>query len=334
MKINKLNWTIQELIDNKSDINPKPQYQRTEVWTLERKQKLIDTIIKGYDLPKFYVRRFVNPPDGYIYEVADGQQRMKAIWSFLAGEYGLGKKKSETFFNDFNDVEKTAILNFELSFSEIYEAEDKEINELFARLQQGVSLNPAELRNAIPSIFGTELKKLLSNSFFASSKIIDKRFTHQEYLDHVASLYYYHNNKHLKAKAMSELYVELSEDDSKEKVKELITKLKVSLNVLEKVNGHIPGYFKNKWAFVDIMNFISDKLNAGLKINTEKLALSFKKFEDSRLKYTGKPQILLDKDGANFDPELYKYINAFSKDGALKGNVEKRLEVLNNKLSI
>ncbi|WP_113638508.1 DUF262 domain-containing protein [Nubsella zeaxanthinifaciens] len=338
MKKQNLTWRIQDLVDERKSINPKPQYQRTEVWTLSRKQKLVDSIIKGFDLPKFYLRRFEDHPSGYIFEVTDGQQRMRAIWDFVDNIYKLGETKigdvklNGLTFSELSQEIRDIILNFELSFSEIYDATEPEINELFARLQQGVILNPAELRNAIPSILGAELKKLLSNPFFASSKIVDKRFKHQEYLDHAAALFFYQNNKDLKAKAMSELYVQLSEEDAVDEVKELVAKLKASLDILNKVNAQIPGYFRNKWAFVDVMNFISKKIEKGEKINVKNLSASFKKFEDDRKNHTSKPQILLDKDGGSFDPELYKYINAFNKDGAIKTNIDRRLQVLDAKL--
>ncbi|WP_165501706.1 DUF262 domain-containing protein [Pedobacter frigiditerrae] len=339
MKIKKQNWSIQELIDEKKTINPKPQYQRTDVWTLTRKQKLIDSIIQGFDLPKFYVRYFNNPTDGYKFEVTDGQQRMKAIWDYVNNIYGLGKLTKPNdiyngmFFKDLPLDKQNEFLDFELTFAEILTATNNEVNELFARLQQGVSLNPAELRNAIPSYFGTTLKSLISHPFFANSKIVDRRFTYQEYLDNAATLLFFNNNKDLKAKAMSELYIELTENDAatQSKVKDLIIKLKSSLDILKKINDLIPGFFKNKWAFVDILNYINQV--GAKKINVKNIAAKFKDFELKRRKYISKSANLLDVKDQDFDPELYKYITAFAKDGSLKQNVERRLDVLKIKLA-
>lgn len=336
MKIQNLVWTIKELEESQAKINSKPQYQRTEVWTLARKQKLIDSILQGFDLPKFYVRRFADGED-FKYEVTDGQQRMKAIWEFLNNDYKLGKMTGDCAFlsgltfKELPEGMQKAFREFELGFSEIYEATNPEINELFARLQQGVSLNPAELRNAIPSIFGTALKPLISHVFFTNSKIVDKRFTYQEYLDHVAALVHFNNNKDLKAKSMSELYIELSENEPaiQKDVKSLVFKLTKGLNILKKINDLIPGYFKNKWAFVDILNYIVD---SNFNVDTKKVAKNFKQFEDKRRKFTKKTELLLEPEGQDFDQELYAYIMAFNKEGALKGNVERRLNVLKSKL--
>ena len=64
-----------------------PEYQREEVWTKPQKQLLIDSLLVGIDIPKFYFRAVDKPP--YEYEVVDGQQRLRAIFEFLNNEYAL-----------------------------------------------------------------------------------------------------------------------------------------------------------------------------------------------------------------------------------------------------
>src|SRR5437660_4156689 len=57
-----------------------PDWQRGEVWTREKKQGLIDSMLRGWKLPKFY---FVEASDdGYLVE--DGQQRLIAIFEFFS----------------------------------------------------------------------------------------------------------------------------------------------------------------------------------------------------------------------------------------------------------
>ena len=88
-----------QFTDRKGRINPKPQYQRTPVWNETKKQLLIDSVLRGYDLPKFYLRSS-DPP--YDHEVVDGQQRLYAIWDFRDDQYALGDK-SKTI-PDFGDL--------------------------------------------------------------------------------------------------------------------------------------------------------------------------------------------------------------------------------------
>jgi uncharacterized protein with ParB-like and HNH nuclease domain len=49
-----------------------PDWQREDVWDQRKKQQLIDSILRGWKLPKFY---FVKTSEDE-YEVVDGQQRL------------------------------------------------------------------------------------------------------------------------------------------------------------------------------------------------------------------------------------------------------------------
>src|SRR3954451_3981645 len=89
MKVETEIWTVQDYLDHKSEINPKPQYQRGEVWKLPEKQLLIDSILNGFDIPKIYLNKITSGHQ-YQYDVADGQQRLIAIWNFCENEYQLG----------------------------------------------------------------------------------------------------------------------------------------------------------------------------------------------------------------------------------------------------
>ena len=226
-------WEIRELIQNRNDVDPRPQYQRTPVWTNERKALLIDSILRGYDLPKFYVT-VDSSALGFKFEVADGQQRMRAIWDFYDGVFALskdtiinGEDLSELKYNELPGIIQKSFLDFSLVFTEILESQPKEINELFKRLQRGVSLNPPELRHAMYSQIGFYINSFLEKrpvkDFFDASKIDDKRFKHQEYVDHVITLVHFKNRKDLKANLMSDLYYEF-EDANALAFKEYFTK--------------------------------------------------------------------------------------------------------------
>jgi hypothetical protein len=56
-----------------------PDFQREEVWTETKKRLLIDSILRGWHLPKFYFRKV----DDGAFECVDGQQRLTAIWEFF-----------------------------------------------------------------------------------------------------------------------------------------------------------------------------------------------------------------------------------------------------------
>src|ERR1039457_5019861 len=72
-----------------------PEWQRDEVWPPDRKQLLIDTILRGWELPKFY---FAKVPDSSgEFEVVDGQQRLMTIFEFFEGELLLSAASAKRF---------------------------------------------------------------------------------------------------------------------------------------------------------------------------------------------------------------------------------------------
>lgn len=70
-----------------------PDWQREAVWSQDKSALLIDSILRGWKLPKFYLIQTSEKPD--LYEVVDGQQRLGAIWSFFDGDVVLGTKEAE-----------------------------------------------------------------------------------------------------------------------------------------------------------------------------------------------------------------------------------------------
>ena len=72
MEINKKPWPILSVCGFRNRIDTNPDFQRPPVWSLGQKQLLIDTILRGYDIPKLYWRKISKSPEKY--EVVDGQQ--------------------------------------------------------------------------------------------------------------------------------------------------------------------------------------------------------------------------------------------------------------------
>src|SRR3546814_14242446 len=93
MKMKKHPFAIPTVCKMQNRIDPTPDYQRPPAWSRKQKQLLMDTILRNYDIPKFYWRK-VNRADGVQYEVVDGQQRLRAIWEFEADEFPLPRVRT------------------------------------------------------------------------------------------------------------------------------------------------------------------------------------------------------------------------------------------------
>src|SRR3989344_3961443 len=64
-----------------------PECQREgKAWTIEKKKKLIDSILRGYQLPMFYFYSYEEAGQDKLW-VYDGQQRIEAITDFLEGRF-------------------------------------------------------------------------------------------------------------------------------------------------------------------------------------------------------------------------------------------------------
>lgn len=126
-----------------------PDFQREEVWPDDKKRLLIDSILKGWHLPKFYFRKV----DDSTFECVDGQQRLSAIFSFFADDLTLSedtkKRVGASKYTELDDDTSDEFDDFEIEIEEIEDASDEELEELFKRLQLGTPLNTAEKINAI-----------------------------------------------------------------------------------------------------------------------------------------------------------------------------------------
>lgn len=145
-----------------------PDWQRDEVWSLQQKRLLIDSILNGWKLPKFYFAKTSSDPDEF--DVVDGQQRLATIWEFQENKLQLSDETAKCFggstyktlpesvTDDFDD--------FEIQYDEITEATDDDIQEFFQRLQAGKALTAAERLNSVNSNLTTFARKLATHSFF------------------------------------------------------------------------------------------------------------------------------------------------------------------------
>lgn len=168
-----------------------PDWQREEVWSDEKKRKLIDSILRGWKLPKcYFLRTSADPAE---FEVVDGQQRLNAIFEFFDNDLELSKDSAQEFggayYRDLPDMQSEAFDDFEIEYDVIDEADEKEIKEFFQRLQGGMPLTGSEKLNSVHSNLREFVRKLAKHNFFkAKIHVADKRYAHFDIASKVAAI--------------------------------------------------------------------------------------------------------------------------------------------------
>jgi hypothetical protein len=322
-------WTTQKLNDIRSNIDPKPQYQRGDAWDDKKRSLLIDSILSNFDIPKIYLRHSKNISP-FDYEVADGQQRLKAIWRFLADELRLQAMPWQThlngkLFSELSETEKKHVLTYELVATVVYGATNEEIRELFRRLQLGTRLNPAEIRNSIASAVGNEIRAMATtHPFLKNSPFLGSRYKYDDLVAHAFAVVIYKRTRNLKASDLNDMYVEYS-DDIDGSIAETVNEI---LHFLDSVQYSQPRCIKNKWGFVDLVGVMA-KRNL-TKLSAPEVAKAYVEWEEERVEnMSDLPRLAKARSGSRAR-NLYDYITAFQREGAVKKNLETRFRILNS----
>jgi len=192
------NSTIMLLYSERDYIMLDPPYQRMGgVWTLEKKQLLIDSILNDYDIPKIYFHVFAPNREAagdYEYTVIDGRQRLETIWEFIDGRFYLSNdfeyqkdpsiKLSGLSYDDISQKHPRIKIQFDSFILPVVGVEtddDDLIEDMFSRLNEAVPLNAAEKRNAIGGDLVRAIREIAEHKFFTSKvSFTNRRYQHRE----------------------------------------------------------------------------------------------------------------------------------------------------------
>ncbi|MEZ8127971.1 DUF262 domain-containing protein [Enterovibrio norvegicus] len=160
---------------NRGLIDLQPDFQRGEVWNTLKKQRLIDSILRGWHIPPIHL---ISSPSTNKIEVLDGQQRLVSIRDFMAGDFpingSLEPKDDELgyldklYWNDLPSHYQEKIELFTIRFLTISDYKIGEPGELFHRLNHPTSLTSAEQRNAF---FGESRQQVKSVASFMTEEL-------------------------------------------------------------------------------------------------------------------------------------------------------------------
>lgn len=159
--------TIYSRIVN-GDINLQPDFQRGEVWSIQKKKKLIDSILRQWKIPPIHVVRSKSAID----EVLDGQQRLVTIRDFLENKLSIDgnlapidsnmQKLDGKFYKDLEVQVQRTFRQYSIIVVRLTEYKAEEPAELFYRLNQPTSLTSAEQRNAFIGQTRNQIKDLVA----------------------------------------------------------------------------------------------------------------------------------------------------------------------------
>lgn len=165
MKYSITTYTINTFYDlyKRGQIKVDADFQRGQVWTLSRKKKFIDTILRRWPFPPIQILEFQDRDRSIL----DGVQRATTIIDFIENKISIDSRIAP--LNDdlnklnslkFKDIEEKAnydkyyskyldiILNGTVTIFQIYDASTEEIAELFYRFNSPMLLSITEKRNA------------------------------------------------------------------------------------------------------------------------------------------------------------------------------------------
>ena len=162
-----------------------PPYQRaSSVWSLPKQQLFIDSLLNGFDVPKIYLHDLRGKHPTKVYAVVDGKQRLNTIWRFLADEISLANNfrlepgnapdlppgtrppVAGSRYSELDPRWQEVLRTTDLSVVLIQNATEEDIEELFARVNNGAPLNAAEKRNARGGDMAALVREVARRPFF------------------------------------------------------------------------------------------------------------------------------------------------------------------------
>lgn len=340
------------LVDLRGRVNVEAEYQRADVWSEAQQRLLIDSLLRGYDIPKIYLRKL---PEGaeVLYDVVDGKQRLTAIWGFFGDGFRLPRTAS---FGDLGELggktwsELPSAAKDRLQFSAITvtvieDASDVEIAELFLRLQEGEPLNAAEKRNAIRGpVRDFVANTLAKHPVFPSLGIPNRRYTWNELAAIGVLLVRSKGPATIKGADLSDLYEDLAFDSGGERAAEVLA----LFEELSMIASSRPGMIKTRWGFVDLLIcLIRLKEPDAPDWRPDQIGIFFEQFEEERKNASTRltewraevsrygPEEVDEEDVPEFPdvmPDMFVYVQAFAREGATLESVRTRSDVMHRRL--
>jgi hypothetical protein len=330
-----------ELLDRKGTVEF-PEYQREPtVWNLEKKQRLIDSILRDFDIAPIYLFK---KPDR-TYDCIDGRQRINAILSYVgeneadAADNMFHLRMANEIFDDADQFKevidkrfsslseewKKKILEYKINVVEIEGVEnEEELNLLFLRLQLGSILNAGEKLHAMSGDMRDQIfYHIGKHEIFQEIKIPYRRYAREQVAAQIALNFFskkktgeFHRSRYLDLQEFFKEQSMLSTEDKK-----VIGKIKV---ILDKIRDNFQGKLSsigNRAIGVSIFLFVSELIEQGKENEIPQFVDFFIKFMQT-LKWQIQKGVQMDE--AYYD--LLKFQTHVTQAAVEKYAIQKRHE--------
>lgn len=294
-------------------------YQRRSVWSEKDKVRLIETILLNLIIPElFFWKADTDPETGAsITHIVDGQQRIKAIYSFVNNEFklkpqylldaGIKEAHANKYFKDLDTEIKKEFWNYQLMVIDIDpKATREDIITMFNRLNlTDYNLNDQEKRNSMSGEFAALARELSEASLWEDYHLFTntdvKRMKDVEFCATILLLYRKGIIDQTDQSALNQAYEELQ----------------VSYKDAEKDKSAV-------WAGIDVLpEFL---VNDDIKKFVRRKAQLYTLF--SVIFYMQREQVLIDEECKSNLAEFVKLYAVFENDMDLSGKVTEAEKVL------
>lgn len=344
MKIKIEKWKITRLLESMGMIDY-PEFQREPtVWDLNKKQRLIDSILRGFDISLIYF--FKNAKERY--DCIDGRQRINAILSYLgkngSDEYdnafhlkieneiyddrGKFKTADSKRYKDLDGKWKDKILNYEVNIVIIEEVEhDEELNLLFLRLQIASVLNAGEKLHAMTGDMRDWIfLDIHKHKFFQKISIPQRRFAKEQVAAQIIlnefskrSTDEFHRSRYIDLQDFFKQFSQMSSSDKKFTA-EIAKKFDT---IVDNFSSSLT-YIKNRAIAVSIFLLISELINSNKKGEIKTFVVFFIQFMK-----TLKWQLPKGLDMDRMYQELLNFQTNISQAAGEKTAIQARHDILN-----
>ncbi len=339
-------FTVAKALAWRSAIEENPPYQReSSLWSLDKQQLFVDSLLNGYDVPKIYLHDLRGKHPTKVYTIVDGKQRLTTIWRFLGDEFPLAPDfriveanlpdlppttpppLAGMRFSEFHPAWQQVLRLTYISVVLIQNATEDDIEDLFSRLNNGEPLNAAEKRNAMGGDMAQLIRELAHRPFFADRlRFSNARYQH---LDLAARMLLIEaadargadgQIPDLKGKALDE-FVRANRRMTKPERTELAGRVDARLGRLEAIFGHAD-HLLGAQSYVPLYYlFVRELDRSGAVIDPDALRTFLEEFQRIR-------KAELDKPEESQDAALVEFSHLMQHGTNERRSLERRLAIL------